>query len=112
MNSSFWTVEFSTELSSGGGVVIFLAGRIFGGDATYYYSGTVNFEGDLIICEIEVKAFRGELASVFGPSQTLHIKASGNYKEPIMILNGYLVADPSKKVTITCTKRFDLPIEG
>lgn len=112
MNPSLWTVEFSTELSSGGGVIIFLPGRILGGDATYYYDGTVIIEGESITCEVEVKAFRGEPASVFGPLQALRIRALGKYKEPIMILDGHLIADPNKKVTITCTKRFDLSQEG
>jgi len=108
MNPSFWTVEFSTELSSGGGVIIFLSGRILGGDATYYYNGTVLKEGETITCNIDVRAFREGPPSVFGQQQSMRITASGKYKEPIMILDGHLITDPNKKITITCTKRFDL----
>lgn len=108
MKPALWTVEFATELDSGGGVAVFMPDRIVGGDANYYYNGRIVIENGILTGEIEVRQFGAKLTSVFGPLQAFNLNISGNYKEPIMILNGYLVNNPDAKITITCTKRVDL----
>ena len=110
MLEALWSVEFVSTLGrSGGGVVVFETGRVFGGDGQYYYLGNYKVEGEIASGEAEITHYSGQPLSVFGPMEKFRIKVSGKLQAPIMELTGYLVDNPSIKIVMRLTKRADLP---
>jgi hypothetical protein len=62
-----WTIEFgSSEGVYGGGVVVFSGGKVLGGDAGYYYTGSYEMmDVDAFTATIQVKPFIDGIPSVF-----------------------------------------------
>ena len=54
MLDGFYSVEFITHLGPGGGVALLKDGRLRGGDAAMYYSGTYDVHGDKFTANIQV----------------------------------------------------------
>jgi len=107
---ALWTAEFGSNLGwVGAGVVIFETGRIFGGDGAYYYLGKAEVKNDLLEAEIEVTHFAGQPHSIFGSLNNFHLKLSGRFEEPVMELQGHLVANPALAIGVRLTKRAELP---
>ena len=110
MFEALWSVEFvSSQGVYGAGVAIFETGRIFGGDAQYFYIGKTDLKGDIVHADLEVTHYAGQPSSIFGLASKFHLKLSGKVQAPVMDLHGHLVEDPSQKIHIRCTKRADLP---
>jgi hypothetical protein len=76
-----WTVEFGSSAGIfGGGVAFFRDGRIFGGDATYYYVGEYNLTKNGFHATLRVSPFIPGARSVFGTvSQDLTLELDGSF---------------------------------
>ena len=110
MLEALWSAEFeSSQGVYGAGVAIFETGRIFGGDAKYYYIGKTDLQGDMVHVDLQINHYAGQPYSVFGAARQFHLKLSGKVQVPVMDLHGHLVGDPKQKIHIRCTKRADLP---
>ncbi len=61
-----WTVEFGSSTGIfGGGVAVFRDGKIWGGDATYYYVGEFQLTGQAFHATLRVFPFIEGAPSVF-----------------------------------------------
>lgn len=110
MIEALWSVEFVSNLNVfGSGVVIFETGRIFGGDAQYYYTGTYEMKNGALIGDLDVVHYSGNPWSVFGTLNKFSLRVSGRPKEKTFDVEGSLNQDPSKKILIRLTKRAELP---
>lgn len=110
MLEALWTVEFiTTQGQFGFGVAVFETGRIFGGDDSYYYLGRCDVKQGVLTGEVTVTHYAGAPHSVFGLATQFQIHVTGRVQEPVMDLQGYLVADPNQKMVMRCTKQADLP---
>jgi hypothetical protein len=110
MLEALWTVEFVSNTGSyGAGVVVFKTGRIFGGDAFYYYLGNVVVKNEIVEAEVVVTHHSGPPQSIFGPLNKFHLKLSGKLQMPVMELHGYLVENPLMKMSARLTWRVELP---
>ena len=54
MLDGFYSVEFITHLGPGGGVVLLKDGKLRGGDAAMYYTGTYDVQADQFTATIQV----------------------------------------------------------
>ena len=65
--NGFYSVNFklAEEIESGGGVVILLNGKVYGGDSSYSYQGTYRADGNLLTATIRVSPFNEFLKSIF-----------------------------------------------
>ena len=108
---ALWTVEFMSNLQVfGSGVVIFETGRIFGGDARYYYLGTFEVDhGSLVNADVKVTHFTGEPYSIFGIRNEFKLTISGKLNFPVMELTGHVVGEPQLIMTLRLTWRASLP---
>jgi hypothetical protein len=69
MVEGLYGVAFSASNNRfGGGVLVIRDGKAFGGDAQYYYTGTVERSGEQLKFDIRVRHFHGQAISVFGDS--------------------------------------------
>lgn len=111
MLEALWTVEFvSDNRNYGTGVIVFDTGRIWGGDASYYYIGTGRADNSGIVqAEIQVTHYNGPPSSIFGPLEKFTVRLKGKVEAPVMLLQGVLEEAPERKIAIRCTRRAELP---
>jgi len=108
---ALWTVEFISNLQVfGSGVAVLETGRIFGGDAKYYYLGEYNVDPNgLVNATVRVTHFAGEPYSIFGNVKTFSLLLSGKVNVPEMELSGFVAGSPQLRIALRMTKREDLP---
>lgn len=103
--NGLWTVSFQSNFQTfGTGVVVFIGDRILGGDAFYYYNGTVKIEGDKVDANIKIVRFNKAGMAIFGDLDSFSLKVFGDISDPRMELRGNMVEQPNMKITITCQK--------
>src|SRR5437763_4531778 len=75
-----WTAEFGSDTGMfGGGVAVFRAGKIVGGDHTYYYVGEYTLKGTFFQATLTISPFIEGAESVFhtvGQDLTLELAGS------------------------------------
>lgn len=110
MIEALWSAEFlSNQDIFGSGVVIFETGRIFGGDAQYYYTGTYEIKNGTLEGKVDVVHFSGEPWSVFGTLSKFSLNLTGQPSAKTFDVGGVLIEDPAKRILIRLTKRAHLP---
>lgn len=111
MLEALWSVKFESSFGmQGNGVAVFETGRVFGGDSTMIYIGKFNVENGLINAEMNIKKYANMsgMASVVG-FDNFNLKVSGKPDAKTMTLSGFVVEDPSRKITIHAVRRAELP---
>jgi hypothetical protein len=109
MLSGLYSVRFSAGGSNWGtGVVAFHDGKAHGGDASYYYMGTVEELGGEVRARIHVGHHTGERRSIFGPLNEFDLEVSGQPGGDNFTLNGHVVGHDNMKIGITGRKIADL----
>jgi T3SS negative regulator,GrlR len=75
-----WTAEFGSSTGiSGGGVAVFREGKVWGGDATYYYIGDYALSGKAFKATLRISPFIEGAQSVFntaGKDLTLELEGT------------------------------------
>jgi len=107
--SVLWTIEFVGPVAVGARVVVFETGRVFGGDAQYYYLGHCEVRDGTLHAEIEITHHAGQPSTVFGPAKKARLILSGKVQEPVMDLRGHLAGNPTQIIHVRCTKREEVP---
>jgi hypothetical protein len=83
-----WTADFRTQSGAGTGVVVLTSGRIMGGDAHYYYSGSYSEEGNRFQASLVVKHYAGALTNVFGQLREVHLTLVGSASSEYILAQG------------------------
>lgn len=111
MLEALWSVEFQSSFGMhGNGVVVFETGRILGGDSAMIYVGSFRVENGSIHSDVNVKKYAHSpgMTSVVG-LDNFNLKLTGKPDQNNMVLSGYVVEDPSRKITIRAVRRAELP---
>jgi hypothetical protein len=106
--SGLWTAEFGSSAGVfGGGVAVFRAGEILGGDATYFYVGSYKLEGTNFSATLKVAPFIEGAESVFKTKgQPLTLELNGSFTEEGQgIGQGYPRENPSLKFGVKLIRR-------
>lgn len=74
----FWTAKFGTPLGSGGGVVYFANGEIFGGDGGFTYIGTYVMNGSQVAAQLRISPHMSGIPNVFGNGQPFDLNIKGS----------------------------------
>jgi hypothetical protein len=61
-----WIVQYMGLHGDGGGVAVFMNGKVLGGDSGYTYIGTYTVQDDVLESQIRVKNFLPEVPNVLG----------------------------------------------
>jgi hypothetical protein len=97
MFDGLWTVEFMSTINRfGRGVVVLLNGRLFGGDAGYYYSGTYEIKGNKIEGLANVTRYDETHTSVFGNLGQFKLKFSGEISSLHFSASASIIDKPDK----------------
>jgi hypothetical protein len=111
MLEALWSVEFQSSFGMhGNGVAVFETGRVFGGDSSMIYVGDFRVENGSIHSKINVRRYARVpgMSSVVG-FDNFNLVVTGTPNEKDMLLSGYVVEDPSRKITIHAVRRAELP---
>lgn len=111
MIEALWSVQFQSCFGMhGSGVAVFETGRVFGGDSTMIYVGKFKVENGVIYSDINVQKY-AHIQSMFSAVGLDHfnLKLTGTPMQNEMVLSGYVVEDPTRKITITAIRRAELP---
>jgi T3SS negative regulator,GrlR len=111
---ALWTVNFATAGGAGNGIVVFETGRIFGGDANYYWVGEYDLQNGRITANLNVSNYSGLPYSVFG--QLMNFRLSLNADLPAttargvtMEARGHMEGNPNQVILMMLTYRSPLP---
>jgi len=114
MLEALWSVSFSSNVQQGPmpgtGIVVFETGRVFGGDSIMIYTGKFAVVNGQIQADVHVETYATQpnMASTVG-LPTFDLKITGTPARNTMVLTGYVVQDPNRKMVLTFTRRAELP---
>jgi hypothetical protein len=110
MIEALWAVAFSTPMGAfGSGVVVFETGRIFGGDALYYYLGDYTVNGNTVTGTVNVAHYSGPPANVFGPITNLTLNFQGQISGNTMQAVGVDPTNAQRRLTMDFRRLANLP---
>jgi len=107
----FWIVQYDGMKGNGGGVAVFIKGRVFVGDTGYTYLGTYQTEDNLLTAHVSVRNFLPDIPSVLGVVGDFELDIAGRIEGDVIRGTGSL---PKEKqavgIALKLTKRADLPV--
>lgn len=109
MRDGIYSVTFRSNRGEvGTGVVIFNGGKAYGGDAGYYYKGSVETDGEDATAHIEVTRHQQGQESIFGPLNQFTLHLSGTPSDEAFTLRGNVAEHPQFSISIEGRKVSDL----
>ncbi len=114
MIEGLWTGEWEWESKAlkvekhGAGVFYFKRGRIYGGDARYYYSGEYKLQEARITAVFTFTHYSGERMELLGNLDEGQISLSGEVTAPNMKLAGQIGSPAVLQFRAKLTRRGDL----
>ena len=109
MIEGFWIVQYEGMQGSGGGVVIFTKGKIFGGDTGYTYTGSYQTQGDALKAHVVVRNFLPAVPSVLGVVGDFDLDIAGKIEGDIIKATGAVPKVQAVGIALKLTKRANLP---
>src|SRR5437660_1173227 len=103
MENGIYTVTFSStqgQLGTGG-VAYVIDGKVYGGDANFYYKGSVEISGQTATGQIHVGAHQTPAESIFGPLTDFDLQLSGEVTSDDFSLSGNVVGQPGMGIKIS-----------
>ena len=110
MRNGIYSVAFSSSAGrlGTGGVAAFIDGKVYGGDAGYYYKGDVNVSGQSATGRIHVGPHGERSESIFGPLTEFDLQLSGTTTDDSFSLGGEVVGHPGMGIKVDGRKVSDL----
>jgi len=109
MVEGFWVVQYEGMRGNGGGVVVFIKGKVFGGDTGYIYLGSYRTDGKAVKAQVSVRAFLPNVPSVLGVVGDFDLEIEGQLEGDVIRGTGSLSSQKAVGVALKLTKRADLP---
>ena len=103
----FWTVQFKGVQGFGTGVVVYIAGHVFGGDSAVMFTGTYDLQGDAVSIRIHVKQMVAGLMTVMGRTE-YDLDLAGTLNGDTLKLAGN-IPGTEDRLSATLMKQCDLP---
>ncbi len=108
MLEGFWILQVQRPELTSGGVVIFIKGKIFGGDSGFAWVGTYEVSERVLKARIAVHHFDPSIESVLGVSGDYEMDVSANLQGDVITGTAMLANQPQKSLGIRLTKRANL----
>ena len=109
MIEGFWIVQYEGMKGNGGGVVMFLKGKVFGGDTGYAYIGSYQTQGNSVKAQVTVRNFLPDVPSVLGVAGDFELNIDGNVEGDVIRGTGSLANSQAVGIALKLTKRANLP---
>lgn len=109
MIEGFWIVQYEGMRGNGGGVAVFINGKVFGGDTGYIYTGSYETKGHTVSANINVQNFLPDIPSVLGVVGDFELRIDGVLEGDVIKGTGSLIDDQAIGIAVKLSKRADLP---
>lgn len=109
MVEGFWIVQYEGMQGNGGGVVVFIKGKVFGGDTGYTYLGSYETHGNALKARVMVRNFIPGIPSVVGVAGDFELSIEGVVEGDVIRGSGSLVGVQRSGVALKLSKRAALP---
>jgi len=109
MVEGFWIVQYEGMRGAGGGVAMFIKGKVFGGDTGYLYTGSYEVRGDFVRAHVHVRNFLPDVPSVLGVVGDFELNIEGKIEGEVIRAAGSVASAKAIGLALKLTKRFDLP---
>jgi hypothetical protein len=103
MKNGLYSIHVSLQdgrVGKGSGIVVFRDGRIFGGDAFLYYTGTYSVKENTFKGEVLVRRHTSspDVNPLFGGPEPVGIGVSGSFTETRGIMNGTALVGKASQI--------------
>lgn len=108
MVDGLWIVQYEGTQGEGAGVVVFVQGRVLGGDLGYTYEGNYAVKDNWIAASIHVANFLPNIASVLGYVGDFELEMRAPITNNVIQATMSLVGKPGMSIVAKLTKKADL----
>jgi hypothetical protein len=109
MVEGFWIVQYEGIQGNGGGVVVFMKGRVLGGDTGFIYTGSYKTDEQTISAQVSVRNFLPEVPNVLGVQGDLELALQGTVAAQVIRASASLANGGGAGLVLKLTKVSDLP---
>jgi len=108
MIEGLWIVQYEGMQGNGGGVAVFVNGKVLGGDTGYIYEGTYTVQGDVVSAKIHVSNFLPNIPNVLGLKGDFDLQIQAPVKGSTIQGAMSLVGRPGLGIAVRLTKKSGL----
>ena len=109
MIEGFWIVQYEGMQGNGGGVAMFIKGKVFGGDSGYTYTGSYRIQGISVKANVTVRNFLPGVPSVVGVVGDFEMNIDGKLEGDVIKGTGSIPNSQAVGIAVKLTKRANLP---
>ncbi len=109
MVDGFWIVQYEGMKGNGGGVAVFIKGKVFGGDTGYTYMGSYRTQGASVMASVKVCNFLPDVPSVIGVVGDFELNINGKLEGDVIKGTGSLANSQAVGIALKLTRRANLP---
>jgi T3SS negative regulator,GrlR len=109
MVEGFWIVQYEGMQGNGGGVVMFMKGKVLGGDTGYTYTGSYQTQGQSLKAQVLVRNFLPNVPNVTGVVGDFELTIDGKLEGDVIRASGSVTSAQTAGIALKLTKRADLP---
>jgi hypothetical protein len=107
---ALWTIEFETASRwTNGGVVVLQRDRLFGGDSSYYFTGTYRVSGQSVTADLHATHYHGQLLSAYGdPAREIDVKIEAEMAKDARSISGQALRLGYPAINLRMKRRVDI----
>lgn len=105
----FWLVQYEGMQGNGGGVVVLIKGKVFGGDSETTYIGDYRAKGDKLYAKAQIHNFVPGSLNVVGVEGDYWLEIEGILQGNVVRGSGKVLAHDVAGMALKLTKISDLP---
>jgi hypothetical protein len=104
MIEGLWIVQYEGTAGGDGGVIVFVQGRVLGGDSAYVYTGTYQSDGEKISARVLVRNFNPAIGNVLGIKGDFELTVQGAIQGDIIKGSASLVNQEGPGIVVKLSK--------
>jgi len=108
MIEGLWIVQYEGVQGNGGGVAVFVNGKILGGDTGYTYVGSYTEKASQVNARVHVGNFLPGVPNVLGLQGDFDLEISAPLTGNVIKGSASLVGRPGAGIAVKLTKKADL----
>ena len=108
MIEGLWAVQYVGLEGNGGGVVVFVNGRVLGGDTGYTYVGTYTIQNNTLRARVKVSNFLPGIPNVLGLQGDFDLEINASVGDNLIQGAMALVGRPGAGIAVRLMKRASL----
>ena len=110
MIEGLWIVLYEGTGGGVGGVVVFIKGKVLGGDTAYTYIGSYQLQDKTFRATVTVRNFLPDIPNVTGVVGNFELNLEGKLEGNTIRASGSVVSAHAIGVALKLTKQADLPV--